>query len=124
MGVVSALCSGFLENLAETVLKHLVSPSSPIYVVLLAFLVVAVVEEGTKFWLLKRCTWNHPAFNYRFDGIVYAGVCLPGLCSFREYPVRAALRAFRGGASGAAGSAGTHGLRRVYGAFLRQSQAL
>lgn len=84
MGVVSALCSGFLENLAETVLKHLVSSSSPIYVVLLAFLVVAVVEEGTKFWLLKRCTWNHPAFNYRFDGIVYAVFVSLGFAAFEN----------------------------------------
>ena len=50
MGVVSAVCSGFLESLAESLLKLLVSPSSPIYVVLTAFLVVAMIEEGTKFW--------------------------------------------------------------------------
>ena len=84
MGVASALCSGFLENLAETVLKHLVSPSNPVYVVLLAFLVVAVVEEGTKFWLLKRCTWNHPAFNYSFDGIVYAVFVSLGFAAFEN----------------------------------------
>ena len=33
---------------------------------------VALSEEGTKFFFLKRSTWRSPEFNYRFDGIVYA----------------------------------------------------
>ncbi len=72
MGCLSALCSGILEGLADFFLRIVVSPDSPIYVVLLAFFVVAVVEEGTKLFFLKRRSWNHPAFNYRFDGVVYA----------------------------------------------------
>ena len=72
MGVVAALCSSILEGLGETLLNALVDPGSPAYTILLAFLVVALVEEGTKFVLLKKCTWYHPAFNYRFDAIVYA----------------------------------------------------
>lgn len=72
LGCLSALCAGLLEGVAERVLGLFVSPQSPIYVVLLAFLVVAVAEEGCKLFFLKRGSWNHPAFNYRFDGIVYA----------------------------------------------------
>lgn len=72
MGVLAALCAGILESIAQVVLDLLVDPESPAYTILLAFLVVATVEEGTKYWLLKKRTWNHPAFNYRFDGIVYA----------------------------------------------------
>ena len=45
MGVASALCSGVLEQLGEAVLYRLVDPGSPVYTVLLAFLVVALVEE-------------------------------------------------------------------------------
>lgn len=84
MGVVSAVCSGFLETLAETLLNMLVSPDSPIYIVLLAFLVVAMIEEGTKFFLLKRCTWNHPAFNFKFDAIVYAVFVSLGFAAFEN----------------------------------------
>lgn len=84
MGVVSAVASGFLETLAQTLLNLLVSASSPLYVVLLAFLVVAIVEEGTKFFLLRRCTWNHPAFNFRFDGIVYAVFVSLGFAAFEN----------------------------------------
>lgn len=84
MGVVSAVCSGFLESLAERILNLLVSASSPLYIVLLAFLVVALVEEGTKFFLLKRCTWNHPAFNFKFDAIVYAVFVSLGFAAFEN----------------------------------------
>lgn len=84
MGVVAALCSGILETLGETVLNVLVDPGSPSYTILLAFLVVALVEEGTKFVLLKKCTWYHPAFNYRFDGIVYAVFVSLGFAAFEN----------------------------------------
>ena len=72
MGCVAALCSGVLEGIAEFLLQVFIDPDDPVFVILLAFLVVAVVEEGTKLFFLKRASWNHPAFNYRFDGLVYA----------------------------------------------------
>lgn len=84
MGVVAALCSGVLEGLAQSLLTLLVDPGSPAYTILLAFLVVALVEEGTKFLLLRRRTWNHPAFNYRFDGIVYAVFVSLGFAAFEN----------------------------------------
>ena len=37
-----------------------------------AFISAALVEEGTKFFFLKRLVWNSPEFDERFDGIVYA----------------------------------------------------
>ena len=83
-GVAAALCSIVLEMLAEGVLNLLVDPGSPAYTTLLAFLVVAVVEEGTKFWLLKLRTWYHPAFNYRFDGIVYAVFVSLGFAAYEN----------------------------------------
>jgi len=83
-GVLSALCSGVLEGLGQSVLNRFVSPGSKEYSILLAFLVVALVEEGTKFWLLKRATWSHPAFNYRFDGIVYAVFVSLGFAAYEN----------------------------------------
>lgn len=84
LGVAAALASGILERLAQTVLNILVDPGSPAYTILLAFLVVALVEEGSKFYLLKRRTWDHPAFNYRFDGIVYAVFVSLGFAAFEN----------------------------------------
>ena len=39
------------------------------------FIVVAFSEEICKFIMLKKITWKHPAFDYRFDAIVYS-VCV------------------------------------------------
>ncbi len=72
MGCLAALCSGVLEAVGEYLLDVFIESQSPVYIILLAFLVVAVVEEGTKLFFLKLCSWKHPAFNYRFDGVVYA----------------------------------------------------
>lgn len=84
LGVAAALVSGVVERFAQTLLMMLVDPGSPAYTILLAFLVVALVEEGAKFYLLKGSTWCHPAFNYRFDGIVYAVFISLGFAAFEN----------------------------------------
>ncbi len=43
-----------------------------IYSLLNAFIVAAAVEETGKYIALKKLTWKHPAFNFRFDGVVYS----------------------------------------------------
>ena len=40
------------------------------------FLIVGMAEEGVKYVVLKTQTWKHKAFDYRFDGIVYAAVLI------------------------------------------------
>lgn len=72
MGFLAGVCSAVLEGLGEGLLSVLVDPTAPFYNIVLAFLVVAVVEEGTKLFFLKLCSWRNRAFNYRFDGVVYA----------------------------------------------------
>ena len=71
-GCLAAVLSGVLEQGGIMILDRFVDQSNPFYVILLAFLVVAVIEEGTKYFFLKRRTWKNPHFNYCFDGIVYA----------------------------------------------------
>ena len=84
MGVVAGLLSIVLEQIGTAVLNSFVSQSNPAYVIFLAFLVVAAVEEGTKFFLLNRTTWRHPDFNYRFDAIVYAVFVSLGFAAFEN----------------------------------------
>lgn len=84
MGILSALCSIVLERIGQRILSLLVEPDTVAFVVLLAFVVVAMVEEGTKFWLLKRATWNNLNFNYRFDGIVYAVFVSLGFAAYEN----------------------------------------
>ncbi len=72
MGLIAAGIASLAEGIGIKVLGSFVYPNSRAYVILLAFVVVAAVEEGAKFLLLRRRTWNELNFNYRFDGIVYA----------------------------------------------------
>ena len=84
LGAVAAILSSILEGFGESILNFFVYRNDPRYTPLLAFLVVAVVEEGTKFLLLKRRTWEHPAFNYRFDGVVYSAFLSLGFAAFEN----------------------------------------
>ncbi len=83
-GVVAALLASVLEGLGEWILKRFLYQGDPLYTVLLAFLVVAVIEEGVKFFFLKNATWNHPSFNYRFDGVVYSAFVSLGFAAFEN----------------------------------------
>ncbi len=73
-GVVAALFAGLFEQVGMTALGLFsgLDPTSAKFTVVSDFLVVGVVEEGLKYALMARKTWNHPAFNCRFDGVVYA----------------------------------------------------
>ena len=71
-GCFSAVLAGVLEQFGMGALDSLLSPNHPFYIPLMAFLVVAVAEEIAKFFFLYRRSLKHPAFNYCFDGMVYA----------------------------------------------------
>ena len=83
-GVLAALTSIVLEMLGKSILNALVSPDNPKYVMLFAFLVVAAVEEGTKFFFLYRRTWRDPNFNFRYDAILYAVFVSLGFAAFEN----------------------------------------
>lgn len=84
LGVLAAVLAGGLEYLGESVLSSMLDPSGKNYVIVLAFLVVAVIEEGLKFLFLKARTWRDPNFNYRFDGIVYAVFVSLGFAAYEN----------------------------------------
>lgn len=83
-GVLAALASIILESIGERLLGVSGIQDEVTYIVVLAFLVVAAVEEGTKYFFLYRLTWNDPNFNYRFDGIVYAVFVSLGFAAFEN----------------------------------------
>lgn len=83
-GVAAALVSIVLEYIGRGVLSSLMDKDSPLYTLILTFIVIAAVEEGTKFMFLKRRTWHDPNFNYRFDGIVYAVFVSLGFAAFEN----------------------------------------
>lgn len=83
-GVAAALCSIVLEQIGNLILKNTVSQESPYYILALAFLVVAAVEEGTKLFFLKRRTWNDWNFSHLFDGVVYSAFVSLGFAAFEN----------------------------------------
>lgn len=85
MGVCAALASILLEGVGMSALSTApIEQDTPLYVMALAFGVVAVVEEGTKLFFLYRKTWKHPAFDYHFDGIIYAVFVSLGFAAFEN----------------------------------------
>ena len=83
-GVLAALASIVLEMIAQGILNVTLDPNDPRYQYVLAFLCVAAIEEGTKFFFLYRRTWHDPNFNFRYDGIVYAVFVSLGFAAFEN----------------------------------------
>ncbi|MBR3017506.1 MAG: PrsW family intramembrane metalloprotease [Clostridia bacterium] len=71
-GIISTALAVFTERLGAQVLSGFLRPTSLLYQIIFYFLIVGLSEEGFKYLLLKRRTWDSPFFNCRFDGVVYA----------------------------------------------------
>lgn len=72
-GCLSVIPGVILELLYTRFVAPLfLTASQTIYLLADNFLGVALVEEGCKFFFLYKKAYRHPAFNYRFDGVVYA----------------------------------------------------
>ena len=84
LGALAAIISGGLEEVGINILDRFISVANPLYVIILAFLIVAVVEEGTKYVLMRIATWNQPHFNFRFDAVVYAVFVSLGFAAFEN----------------------------------------
>ena len=73
--VLFGALSGVVASAAEAGLLYLLgllAPGSELaYLLLENFIAVALVEELCKRWPVRRFAWNHPAFDYRFDAVVY-----------------------------------------------------
>ena len=69
-GALSGLAAGAIEG-ALTRLLGVTLGGSMLRLVLENFLAVALVEEACKRWVVLKFAWRHPAFDYRFDAVVY-----------------------------------------------------
>ena len=99
-GVLATLFSLVLETVGQSILNQFFFYPTPLYYILLAFIVVACVEEGGKLLFLKLFSWKKPDFNYVFDAVVYAVFVSLGFAAFENVKyvfsyglVTAALRA-------------------------------
>ena len=71
-GIISTSLAMFTEEIGTAILDGLWPETSFVYRFLMYFVVVGLSEEGFKYLVLKGRTWNTPAFNCQFDGVVYA----------------------------------------------------
>ena len=69
-GALSGLAAGAIEGALTRVLDVTLG-GGMLRLVLENFLVVALLEEACKRWVVLKFAWRHPAFDYRFDAVVY-----------------------------------------------------
>lgn len=79
--IISAILIG---TIAEIPVKALISEDSMVYKVIENFILVALVEEGGKYFILRWKTWNSREFDYTFDAVVYAVTVSLGFAAFEN----------------------------------------
>ena len=70
-GIAATALAKVTERLGVTALDYTLG-GGMLYDLLLYFVVVGLSEEGFKYLLLKKRTWNSREFDHQFDGVVYA----------------------------------------------------
>ena len=72
LGALSTVSAVIIGLVAQGFVTEIIDEDSALYTFIDAFFMVALVEEGGKFVMLRLRTWNHKEFNYTFDAVVYA----------------------------------------------------
>lgn len=70
-GIISSLIALVAERILSAILDATVSDMGT-YMFILYFGIVAFSEEGAKYFMLRRRSWDSDEFNCLFDGIVYS----------------------------------------------------
>lgn len=71
-GIFATIIAIVLETIGGWITDLLFTPGTLAYNAFTFFVVVALSEEGAKYFLLKRKTWDSAEFNCQFDGIIYS----------------------------------------------------
>ncbi len=77
-GALSALLAAGLSILFTDIIFGSVNQENFLFILFNNFILVALVEEGAKIFLLKKGSWNSPLFTHSFNGIVYASMIALG----------------------------------------------
>lgn len=83
-GMLSIIPAVILESIADVVFLELWAEESATYIIVSNFIGVALVEEWGKRKAAKLAAWKHPAFNYKFDAIVYCIVSALGFATLEN----------------------------------------
>ena len=71
-GLFSVLLALVEETVLSFILGIFVPVESPLYNIIMFFVIVAFSEETSKYLFMYRKTWKNPEFNCQYDGVVYA----------------------------------------------------
>lgn len=83
-GAISIIPGVILEILFEDLFLAFLTSTSLIYIIIENFIGVALIEEGVKLAATKLISWKNKAFNYTFDGVVYAVFVSLGFALFEN----------------------------------------
>ena len=68
-GVIATLIAMVIERLGSGILTASVPAESNLYNVILYFVIVGFAEEGAKYFMMKRWSWNSSEFNCHYGGV-------------------------------------------------------
>ena len=71
LGILATGAAMILENIGGALVSRLLGQSA-FFEIIFYFIVVALSEEGAKYFFLRKKTWFSDQFNCQFDGVVYA----------------------------------------------------
>ncbi len=83
-GILAALAAMILERVVINIIMPLFTYIDMTSYSITEAIMVGIIEEGCKFYFLKRYTWNNQNFNFRYDGVVYAVFCSLGFAAFEN----------------------------------------
>lgn len=83
-GVLSTISAMVLETIGCELIGIFFYEEDLIYIIIENFFIVALAEEIGKYIVVKKFAWNHPAFDYTFDAVVYAVVASLGFAAFEN----------------------------------------
>jgi RsiW-degrading membrane proteinase PrsW (M82 family) len=81
LGAATIISAMVLEIAGTVVLDAMVTPGTFLYTFIDAFIVVAIAEEGGKYFAFKIGAWDHKEFDHTFDAVVYAVVISLGFAA-------------------------------------------
>lgn len=83
LGALTTFPAALLETWGEASIM-VFTREAGLRTLLMYLIVVPVAEEGLKYLVMRLGTWKHAAFNFTFDGIVYAIIVSLGFATFEN----------------------------------------
>lgn len=72
LGAATIISAIIIGTIGEDYIFGFLDREGMVFIFIDNFILTAMVEEGGKYFVLKKVTWKHPAFDHTFDGVVYA----------------------------------------------------